>query len=105
MATNYGKLTQVPADPEGLPPGMVAYILVTGDSTPWQEVAPPAADGAWFIAVDTEGHIRVCEREPRAMCMAGMDVWRIEHPGPRDDIFTHRWTGEKVELLKIEDGS
>jgi hypothetical protein len=94
---NYGKMSMVEVPPpEGVPVGMKAFALVDGQGVRWQEIAPPKQDGFWIIAVDGEGLIRTCDADPLSLCMAGMDIWHIEHPGPREDIFTHTWNGSEV---------
>ena len=92
---NYGKMSMVEVPP---PEGMAvkAFVLVNSEGKRWQEIAPAKQDGFWICAVDAEGNIRTCDADPLSLAMTGMDIWRIEHPGPRDDIFTHKWNGTEV---------
>lgn len=72
--------------------------LTAADGTLWKDV-DRGADGpdTWYIAVqDEDGFICCCEKDWSMIGVADREIWKIENPNRRDDIFCQRWDGEKV---------
>lgn len=108
---HWGKMDKVPveiepitmfqidedAEPIVLIPGRTAYLMGRGKKTWWQMTKDiPLKDGQWFIAVDENGFIMCCERDPNMIMLFGIDLWQIESDKPRDQIFCQKWTGKEV---------
>lgn len=109
---NWGKMIEtevvipaatIPHFNEGEPdivvvPERTARVQGNADGT-WYNLTKdiPLKDGQWFIAVqDGDGFIACCERDPTMISLVGYDIWQIEHPGPREEIFCKFWDGKEV---------
>ena len=79
-------------------PGRTVGQPVDATETPWKDVVAGIAltPTTWFIAVNENGGIVSCENDPTMVSIIDYDIWQIEHPGPREDIFVHVWTGTNV---------
>jgi len=104
MATNYGKThyeeVEVPAilnpfDDTVLIPARTYMRQHAENGERWDEVAQEK-EGTFFIAVADDGYIMCCERDPTMVAVVDVDIWQIEHPGPRTDIFCKHWNGKEV---------
>jgi hypothetical protein len=78
-------------------PEKTVHQLADASDTPWKDVdlGTVAADD-WWIAVEADGFICCCEKDPSLISIDNRDIWQISHPGPRDAIFCQIWTGKEV---------
>jgi hypothetical protein len=106
MAKNYGKthheLVEIPAvlnpfskEDTVLIPPRTYYRQHAADGKRWDETAE-AKEGTWFIAVNEDGWIVCCERDPTMVAVVGIDIWQIESDLPREEIFCKWWNGKEV---------
>lgn len=110
-AKNFGAMEKMPveiepiymfqvdedAEPIMIVPGRTAIVMGKDGVTWWDMVKNiRVKDGQWFIAVDDAGYIMCCEPDPNKVFLFDIDIWQINHPGPREAIFCQRWTGKEV---------
>jgi hypothetical protein len=78
-------------------PEKIVYQLADASDVPWKDVDPGEANADdWWIAVEEDGFICCCDKDPTLISIDGRDIWKISHKGPRDAIFCQRWTGKEV---------